>query len=80
MSTVKSINQANLRIARENIGLSTVAASKKITSTAKDLVAVWENGDALPTWSQVTTLAGLYNIPELLFFSTEVIEKQKEEP
>ncbi len=77
MSLVKSINKANLRIARENMGLDTLVASKKISASEKDLIAEWERGDALPTWAQVSKLATLYNVPELLFFSNEIIKKNK---
>lgn len=77
MSTVQSINKDNLRIARENMGLDTVTASKKISQSQKDLIAEWESGKSLPTWSQVAKLAKLYNIPELLFFSKETIQKNK---
>ena len=81
MSTVKYINPINLRIARENIGLTTVAASKKVTSTGKDIVAQWEKGEALPTWVQVKRLSDdLYNVPELLFFSSDPIERHKTIP
>jgi len=77
MSLVKSINKDNLRIARENMGLDTLVASKKISSSEKDLIAEWERGDSLPTWAQVAKLSALYNVPELLFFSNEIIQKNK---
>lgn len=77
MSIVKFINKDNLKITRENIGLDTITASKKISQSKKNLVAEWEDGKSLPTWSQVIKLAKLYNIPELLFFSKEKIQKNK---
>ena len=77
MSTVQSINAKNLQIARENIGLDTKAATKKISTTKRDLVSEWENGDSLPDWSQISKLAKVYNTPELLFFSKKLIEKHK---
>lgn len=77
MSEVKFINSINLKIARENLGLSTLSVSKKITSTKKDLVAQWENNELLPTWSQLTKLAKIYNISELLLTSKGRIEKNK---
>lgn len=77
MSTVQSINRDNLRIARENIGLDAVTASKKISQSQRNLVAEWESGESLPTWSQVAKLAKLYNIPELLFFSKDTIQRNK---
>jgi len=80
MSLVKSINKDNLRIARENMGLGTLAASEKISASEKDLIAGWENGESLPSWSQVEKLAKLYNVPELLFFSNEIIQKNKAIP
>lgn len=80
MSEVKFINSTNLKIARENLGLSTLTASKRITTTKKDVVAEWENNKSLPTWSQINKLAKLYNISELLFFSKEEIEKNKTIP
>ena len=80
MSFVKSINKDNLRIARENIGLNSLVASKKISRAKKDLISEWENGDSLPTWSNVSKLSKLYNVPELLFFSQEIIKKNKAIP
>lgn len=80
MSTVTSINRDNLQIARENIGLTTKDASKKITTSRRDIVAEWENGDSLPKWSQVSKLAEKYNVSELLFFSNETIKKNKTIP
>ncbi|BFT94444.1 MAG: ImmA/IrrE family metallo-endopeptidase [Minisyncoccus archaeiphilus] len=77
MSFVKSINKENLKIARENIGISSQSASKKISGSIKDIVADWENGKSLPTWSQVTKLSKLYNVSEFLFFSEELVKKQK---
>ena len=59
------------------MGLVSLAASKKISAAEADLVADWESGRALPTWSQVTKLAKLYNLSELLFFSKEVLQKNK---
>ena len=64
MSLVHFINKGNLRIARENMGISPQAASKKITTSGKDVVTEWEEGASLPTWSQDETSA-LYNVPEL---------------
>jgi len=77
MSLVKSINRNNLRIGRENIGLDTTMASEKISQSKKNIVAEWEDGESLPTWSQVAKLAKLYNVPELLFFSKDEIQKNK---
>lgn len=77
MSHVEFINVNNLRTARENIGLDTKAATKKISASKKDLVSEWENGESLPDWAQVSKLAKVYNVPELLFFSKKSIEKHK---
>ncbi|MCK5027321.1 MAG: ImmA/IrrE family metallo-endopeptidase [Candidatus Pacebacteria bacterium] len=77
MSFVKSINVENLRIARKNMGLGTLSATKGISKSSKNLVAEWESGDSLPTWIQVNKLAKLYNISELLFFSKNVLKKSK---
>jgi Zn-dependent peptidase ImmA (M78 family) len=77
MTHVKFININNLKTARENMGFDTLTASKKITSSKKDLVAEWENSQSLPDWSQISKLAKIYNIPELLFFSNKNIERHK---
>lgn len=80
MAAVTSINRENLRIARENMGLSTSDASKRISASKKDLVAAWESGESLPSWVQVSKLARLYNVAELLFFSNEPLRKNKQIP
>ena len=80
MSKVKFINRNNLKIARENTGFKTWQISKSLTSTGKDVVSVWETGEDLPTWAQVKVLAKKYNIPELVFFSNENIQKNKTIP
>lgn len=77
MNKVQSINQKNLVIARENIGLDTLSASKKISTSKIDLVFEWESGVSLPTWPQISKLAKIYDISELLFFSKETIKKNK---
>ena len=77
MSSVEFINKDNLRIARENMGLDAVTASKKISQSKRDLVVEWESGESLPTWSQVEKLGKLYNVPELIFLSKETIHKNK---
>ncbi len=80
MGYVKSINKDNLKIARENIGLSTLDVSKKISSSDKNIVLDWESGKSLPTWSKIDKLSKIYNIPELVFFSTNKIEVYKKLP
>ncbi|MBP9686452.1 MAG: ImmA/IrrE family metallo-endopeptidase [Candidatus Doudnabacteria bacterium] len=77
MSQVPSINLDNLKIARENVGLSTLEASKKVTTSKKDVVAGWESGGSLPTWSQIIKIAKTYNVSELLLLSETKIEKNK---
>mgnify|MGYP001570469345 CR=1 FL=1 len=77
MSQVKSINKENLRIARENMGLNTQSASKQISASKTNLIEEWETGESLPTWAQVSKLAKLYNISELLFFANELLTKSK---
>jgi len=59
------------------MGLDAKSASKKISQSSKNLVVEWENGGLLPSWSQVEKLAKLYNVPELLFFSNELLQKNK---
>jgi len=80
MSYVKFVNKENLRVARENMGLDSLGASKRITSAKKNLVAEWESGDSLPTWSQITKLSKLYDVPEILFFSKESLPQNKAVP
>lgn len=80
MSLVKSVNKDNLRIARGNMGLSSFEASKKISSSKKDIISEWENGNSLPTWAQIKKLSKLYNISELIFFSNQKIEEYKKLP
>jgi Zn-dependent peptidase ImmA (M78 family) len=80
MEYVKTINRQNLRIARENVGLSTESASKKVTTSIKDVVFLWENGESLPTWSQVLKLSKMYCVSELLFFSEQLLQKNKSIP
>jgi Zn-dependent peptidase ImmA (M78 family) len=80
MKEVEFVNKKNLLIARENMGLTTLSASKKVTNSKQDLVAQWENGDSLPTWPQVTKLAKAYNVSELLLLSKQEIKKNKSIP
>jgi Zn-dependent peptidase ImmA (M78 family)/transcriptional regulator with XRE-family HTH domain len=80
MSSVQFINTENLKIARENMGLSTIDATKKISKSQKDLIADWENGESLPTWKQVSKLSKIYNIPELVLFSEKQIKKNEQIP
>jgi Zn-dependent peptidase ImmA (M78 family) len=77
MERVKFVNRDNLRIARENVGLDTLSASRKISQSKGDLVFAFESGDLLPTWPQIAKLAKIYEIPELIFLSESAIEKNK---
>ncbi|MDD4358444.1 MAG: ImmA/IrrE family metallo-endopeptidase [Candidatus Pacebacteria bacterium] len=80
MRVVNFINKENLRIARENIGIDSKLASKKITASSRDLVFEWESGHSLPTWGQVLKMAKIYNVSEFLFFSEKLINQQKTVP
>lgn len=81
MTRVGFVNKKNLVIARENIGLSTLVASKKLfPKSEEDVIFQFESGEKLPTWAQIRGLAKLYNISELLFFSKNEIGKYKEIP
>ena len=62
------------------MGLDTLAASKYITTSARDVVKSWEKGELLPTWSQISKLSKLYNVSELLFFSKETLTRDKQIP
>lgn len=77
MEYVKTINRQNLKIARENVGLTTESASTKVTTSGNDVVLSWEEGESLPTWGQVLKLSKLYCVSELLFFSNESLQKNK---
>lgn len=80
MKKVNFINKDNLKIARENVGMTTVFVSRKFNKSDKDVVLSWENGDDLPTWRQVDKLAKAYNIPSLILFSEKLIQKNKTIP
>lgn len=80
MSFVKSVNRENLKIARENIGLTSARASSKLPGVEKDIVGEWEAGQSMPTWAQLTKLAKLYNVPELVLLSDDAIKKNKAIP
>ncbi len=80
MGNVKTVNRENLKIARENIGLSTLVATQKISKSSKNLISDWEKGNSLPTWVQIRELAKLYNISEFLFFSKKKLTKSKSIP
>lgn len=77
MEKVSYINKDNLLIARENMGLSTVEVSKRLTKTEKDIVREWEVGNSNPSWPQLRSLSKLYNVSELLLASKQTLEKYK---
>ncbi len=80
MSFVKFVNKDNLKIARENMSLDTLSATKQISASKKDLIYEWENGASLPTWAQIKKLSKIYNVQELTFFSNKKIGEYKKIP
>lgn len=80
MGRVNFVNTKNLRIARENVGLDVFSASKKISSSKKDIVGLWESGVLLPTWKQLEKAAKIYNISEILLMSEETVKENKQIP
>ena len=73
------VNPKILRWARESLGLSTedVAKSFKAKTVISDIVAEWESGKNLPTYSQLETLAyKIYHRPMALFFFPEPPEEE----
>lgn len=78
--TVEFINKENLRIARENMGLEVLVANSKITKSKRNYIDEWENGKSLPKWTQVAKLSKIYNVTEALFFTKELIERNKAIP
>lgn len=71
MSWQDNINSSNLVIARKNIGLSTQEASKMISTSKTDKVALWEGGQISgksPTYRQLGKLADKYNVSVAQFF------------
>jgi Zn-dependent peptidase ImmA (M78 family) len=80
MKKVDFINKDNLKIARENVGMTTFFVSRKFSKSENDLVLSWEKGESLPTWPQVNKLSKTYNVSELVFFSKNLIKKNKTIP
>lgn len=76
MGKVNFINWHNLKTVRLNMGFDVYYASKRI-SKVENIVSLWENGEALPTWSQIKKLAKLYNVQELIFFSKDNIKENR---
>jgi Zn-dependent peptidase ImmA (M78 family)/transcriptional regulator with XRE-family HTH domain len=80
MSKITQINKENFKIARKNAGFSTVEASKKVTTSKKNLVEEWEKGGSTPTWKQAETLSRIYNVPLVLMMSNKSLSVQREIP
>ncbi len=78
MDIDKFLNRHNLRIARENAGFDTKRATKRAAQSNKDLVGLWESGEATPTWKQVEKLAKAYGVSTLLMFSKDSLTRRKE--
>ena len=79
---VTFVNRQNLRIARENVGYSTMQSTQKVagTKTKKDKVAEWEKESNNPTWKQLEHLARIYGINLFLLTSKEAITPNREIP
>ena len=61
----QTINQTNLRIARENVGLSSLEATKKVfpkNPKGIDRVDSWEKAQTFPTYIQLEKLAYYYGL------------------
>ena len=61
----QDINRTSLTIARQNVGLTTAEATKRvITKNPKDIdrVDLWEKAQAYPTYRQLEKLADTYNV------------------
>lgn len=74
------INKENFKIARENIGYSIDDIAKKISPKSlekeKNRIKSFENGEAVPTFSQLKKIAKEYNISYLLLLSKNKIQKR----
>ena len=57
-----------LRWARESIGLTPLAAARKIKLSDETLVEQWETGSAVPTITQLREAARVYKRPLAVFF------------
>lgn len=79
MGKVKFINRHNLKTARLNVGFDIDYASERV-SKVRNIVSLWENGEILPTWSQLKKLAKIYNTQELIFFSEDNIKENRNIP
>lgn len=67
---VENINKDILRQCREQIGLSLSEVKKNIAK-----IAEIEQGEHKPTFNQLNTLAGLYNVPRWVFISDRLPEE-----
>lgn len=81
MERVPYINSKNLKIARENVGLTTEEATNKVASKSKtDIVSRWESGELLPTWKQLEKISKHYSVNSFLLMSEKDLEKNKQIP
>ncbi len=62
------------------MGLEVLVANSKITKSKRNYIDEWENGKSLPKWTQVAKLSKIYNVTEALFFTKELIERNKAIP
>ena len=61
----QDINRSSLAIARQNVGLTTAEATKRVIGRNPrgiDRVDLWESGQANPTYKQLDKLADIYNV------------------
>ena len=64
----QDINRVSLAVARQNVGLTTVEATRRIIAKnpkGVDRVSLWESGKASPTYRQLEKLADIYNVNPL---------------
>ena len=76
----QNINRTNLIIARKNIGLSTMDATKKVipqNPKKLDRVKSWELGDTNPTYNQLEKLAKTYNVNPFQLLLEDTLRKTK---
>ncbi len=76
----QDINGTNLKIARGNLGLTSMDATKRVCkSNVKkvDRVKLWEAGEASPTYRQMEALANIYGVNIFQFFVKERLAATK---
>ena len=79
MSLKGLLNLANLRIARENAGYTTMEATIRVCSrqSKRDRVKEWEEGVEVPTFKQLDKLAKIYEINVFLLSLRETIDRNR---